>query len=438
MNYIKSLISCCIVTCLVPVSFNVFAIDFISHDERNELRLIESKYSYDDNYLRLNEQLSLHSSSVWDEANQIEAYNELSEYLKSKILFVDVDSSEFESIKKLINKRKDIKKELDSYKDLPEKYAKIKDDFKKLEYEKIILNNEKRKVMQKAISRIQKEIERDNISKSITGVTKCKVNENLNGCLSRNKSLIMEDIVDNNVFLTEGSDFIAFTYTDASINLDNVLSYTAYYEAKPLFNSSIYNELNKVFGFESARVNLKSNVNVDWFVDGKYVGKGTDISVTLPLGTHAILATFEGNTQSSIENVQSEKDYYYNLKRSQVNNNGPLVNNNSKTSSLLKLNALSDVFLSALTTDDKKKFYMITDKNSVPLLLESRKAIEYCSFSEKYELASLEDYKEIIESNIINIGIYNINANDQGTGYLDFGKDFIPKHGLGVSICSEV
>ncbi|MBT6274449.1 MAG: hypothetical protein HOI95_09975 [Chromatiales bacterium] len=73
--------------------------------------------------------------------------------------------------------------------------------------------------------------------------------------------------------------------------------------------------LNESLGLNSAQITLRSNVSADWHVDGTKIGAGKELSRSLPLARHSIIAAFGSKRQSTIENIQGNRVLQYSFKR---------------------------------------------------------------------------------------------------------------------------
>ena len=95
------------------------------------------------------------------------------------------------------------------------------------------------------------------------------------------------------------------------MNMRGDLNYKVAMKFKPSYNNKIDEMLNEKLGLKSAMVTLVSNVPADWFVNGVKIGTGKKLFHEIPLGKHGILASYQNQDQSSVENIEGNGVFNY-------------------------------------------------------------------------------------------------------------------------------
>lgn len=316
--------------CFLMVSADVYSsevsftsnIELMNREENQALTDINNKYNYDVRYRELNNEMSTHSARVGQYVNKTNDYDDLVDYLTRKVVEIEVtegNSAPIEDLVAVINERNRLEKELLTFQDLDSSYEMIKAKYSDLENEKKKTNSEKFELLDRIIERINGDIQRNNIKGTYLGYTSCRKNVSIQQCLSQMRDVIQGLIRGSNEFLGENSDFNHLEVIDASLDMKGHLMFEVSFSAVPTFSKDIYYQLNKMLGFESIQVILESDVDAEWFANGRFVGKGERIEVELSSGSHGILARYQGSTQSSVEDISRPVTLSYFLGKERSN-----------------------------------------------------------------------------------------------------------------------
>lgn len=375
-------------------------IELITEKEQKELAEINGKYNYDARYRALNNEMSSHSARVWQYVNKNNDYDEMVAYLTKKVVAIELtedESNNIEDLVKAINEKNRLEKELSDYQDLNVSYETIKAKYSDLENEKKKTNSEKLKLLDKIIERIKADINRQNIKGIYSGDINCSRNSTISHCLSQKREEIEHLIMDSHLFLGKNSTFRYYDVASASLNMKGRLTFEVRFGAVPVFSNKIYHELNEALGFKSIRVLLKSDVAAKWYVDGRYVGRGERVEVDLSSGSHGILATFEGRTQSSVEDISktTELNYFLNRGESEPEETVllPAVKEEGQRADK------SAFFTQAIQAKDKDTYVLIVDEQGEPIISEWAQSLSICSNDMQGRISKYEEYIDIIEDN---------------------------------------
>ncbi|MEZ9177573.1 hypothetical protein [Vibrio kanaloae] len=426
-------------------------IELMTSSERVQLDKVKAQHAYESRYELLNLRLSEHSSRVWEYVSKQTDYNDLQMYLQNKILSVDLSENEAEAIndlKKVINAKNQLEQELSSYSNLEEEYKTIKDQFTQLEDEKTVYNSEKRALLDSVVSRVKSEIKHSSIKGEFSGTTQCLKNQSITSCLSSRQPQIQSAIINDQLFLDNSSVFKVYDVINASLDLTGQLRYQVRYEASPMFSKDIYYQLNEKFGFETIEITLSSNVEAEWYVDGRMVGQGRSVKVDVTDGSHGILATYQGHSQSSVEEVSKPVTLRYNLNNADqiapdaIKNTVPVHNNNvetpegfSRVEDQVVNKGGRELVKKGLKQGDSAYILLFVDDKS-PLMSDWSSSVSLCEREQLGRLARLEEYISLVEGGEYDyLFKYNFNTLDYRTMTLTHDGSISKTSSQGITLC---
>ncbi|MDF4745733.1 hypothetical protein [Vibrio parahaemolyticus] len=404
-------------------------IELLTESEKAQLSLVEKKHAYHEKIKLLNSDLSLHTSRVWEYTNTSEDLRQIETYLQNKILTIELSGdaqSVLDELRETINKKNHLSQSLDEFDNLDTEYRKLKEKFTALENERKKYDADKRTLLTSVVNRIQSDIEKSTVSGTFQGTRDCLKSQSIPSCLSNSKPYIKEQIINDHMFLGSNSTFERYEVKNAVLDMYGKLSYEVTYSAQPLFNKEIYFQLNKLFGFESIPIKLNSNVEAEWYINGKLVGHGKSIDVDLPDGSHGILATYQGKTESSVESIVKPKTLQYNF--SQIEK--PLSEPTSKP------NAIDLTYKKkTITSDNGNKFTLIVNAQGTPVLNDWSDSLSLCK-DHQSSLALLNDFVKLVEDKELQFLFkYNLNTLDHQTIAFTHTASVVKDSAKGVTLC---
>ncbi|WP_413693926.1 hypothetical protein [Psychromonas sp. KJ10-2] len=313
----------CKLTIALMLSFatNLSALELITASEDSAIENINQQYDINSLLISSNNKLGRYNKNEFEyRALSLEIENNKNIYqnnidaLADKVVAKDNVAQYFKDLEALVLKIDALEKEYEEKgKALKAEHQTIIDDGKKLKDARIKRNSELAALKQRVVARLTEELANPKSVKdvSLSGTLSCTTYQSINQCLTENENFIVKDAKKSDNFLNERSVLLSYKIVDASMNLDGDLSYRAAMTFKPAYNNKIESILNEKFGLKSAVLTLKSNVDVDWYIDGNKVGSGKEITQEVALGRHGILASYNSVGQSSIEVVEGNDELFY-------------------------------------------------------------------------------------------------------------------------------
>ncbi|MGU3812803.1 hypothetical protein [Vibrio diabolicus] len=432
MKINKAIMTTSLLTVLVFPT-HATSIELMTESEKARLNLLEKQYSYQEKLERLNSDLSLHTSKVWEYTNISEDLRQIELYLQNKVLTLDLsegDQNALDDLRESINKKNKLSQSLNKLSNLDAEFRKLKEKFTALGNERKKYDSDKRTLLTSIVNRLQSDIDRSKVSGTFQGTRNCLKNQSINSCLSSSKPYIKEQIINDHMFLGTNSTFGHYEVKNATLDMHGKLSYEIAYNAQPLFNKEIYFQLNKLLGFESIPITLNSNVEAQWYINGMLVGSGKSIDIDLPDGSHGILATYQGQTESSVENIFKPKTLQYNFSEFKKTISTPTLQEHDT------LKEPAFYFKNkAITSDDGNKFTLIVNAQGTPILSDWSDALSLCKKNQS-SLASLNDFVQLVEDKEHQFLFkYNLNTLDHQTVAFTHTASVIKESAKGLTLC---
>jgi hypothetical protein len=150
------------------------------------------------------------------------------------------------------------------------------------------------------------------------------------------------------------------------MNMRGDLHYKVAMNFKPSYNDKIDSMLNEELGLKSAMVTLISNVPADWYINGTKVGTGKKLFHEIPLGKHGILASYQNQDKSSVENVEGNGVFNYkfaNVAASNTASNQAKAETAEVPKGILKPSAKPQ----PVVQKTKAKYTLFSDQTSIKL-----------------------------------------------------------------------
>ena len=419
------------------------SIKLINELELSELETINDQFGQEQELIALNNDSSSLAAEFWTYKNTQAELDNLKSYLEELVLSIkDTDSQPMSELIEAISRKNDLEKSLDSFSTLEEKQNKLEASYTSLMNNKKTLNVEKLKLFNKIINRLESEINNSFIDGSYIGVIRCRKNILMHDCLNQNESLIKSMITDKSIYLNENSFFDTYKIIDANLNFSGDLSIAVQFSSQASLSNEVYEAVNEKLGLKSVEIILKSNFPADWYIDGNKVGTGKKLSFELPSGYHGIMATYNGLSQSSVENIRKPTTLTYNLKK-KINKIS--VDGESLVSDFLpapsKMRVIESFSHTKLIDKEGSSYFLVIDSNGFPVLASHKDAPTLC------EDKRLATYKEYVDLIINSEGPYQKNAyllkynlntyNSSIVGISGSGIKRKPSSSLGISICKE-
>ena len=306
---------------LCVLAVNAHAVQLLTDNEEQSLQSLERQFSVDDMLISANNNLSLHNERKHAYADmQTEAevkkakYQELVAQLPKVILAKGDVAGTYKEIESLVVSVENLEQTVEQEK----RAIKIEADAIQAEYSKIeqtrATKNERLLALKASITkRIVNELSgsRSAQTKTHDGSVSCSKFKSMDSCLKEAKSAIVAREVKNDPFLSDRSVLLSYDVVNASMDLSGRLQFRVEMAFKPSYNSEIDALLNEKLGLNSAYIKLVSNVAAEWFVDGAKVGEGKEVTKSVPLGRHSIMAVHGTQTESTVELIQGSGEYRY-------------------------------------------------------------------------------------------------------------------------------
>jgi hypothetical protein len=297
------------------------ALEVITALEKQTLATIEQQYNIDTLLITVNDRFSQLNKKAYDIEglkkaiiSEQQSYDELIVELPKIIRAKTALANAYEQIEASIYSIDKLSKE-------------VEDDGQRLEAEKLEILaeyetvNKKRADKSQQLFKLKTEITNRllaDLSKpgstfplNINGSTECSKYQSIADCLKESKSSILSNTRNESAFLNEKSVLLSYEVIDANMNMKGDLHYKVAMEFKPSYNNKIDSRLNEALGLKSAMVTLTSNVAADWYINGIKIGTGKKLSHEIPLGKHGILASYQNQDKSSVEEIQASGTFNY-------------------------------------------------------------------------------------------------------------------------------
>jgi len=353
------------------------ALEVITSSEKQTLNKIEDQYDIDTLLITVNDKFSQLNKKAYDIENikktivaEQNRYNELITELPKVIRAKTALADTYKKIEDSVNL-------------VDELTLKAEQDSKLLETEKVeilseyeVINN-KRTTKSQQLFKLKTDITNRLIadfSKStstlpvnINGSTECSKYQTIADCLKESKSSILSNTRNESPFLNDKSVLLSYEVLDANMNMKGDLHYKVAMKFKPSYNNKIDTILNEKLGLVSAMVTLISNVPADWYVNGTKVGTGKKLFHEIPLGKHGILASYQNQDKSSVENIEGNGVFNYKFNEvasTQKVSNKPKMDTAEVKNVILK-QAPKQVQPSVQQT--KAKYTLFSDQTSIKL-----------------------------------------------------------------------
>lgn len=304
---------------LLLLSLKVCAIEVLTEDEKSKLKLINNNQTYDQSITEFLEKLSeqnklLHIYELELE-EQVSVKKQYQNIYRNSENFNDIDKASSLLIDLLedknrlsvsINKKESILS--DGYKDIEKIQSDLKDIEEKRKYSIL-------KLKKSIVSRINNDIKSTKVvDVSLQASIKCTIANSLRQCLNENKESIIQGIINSNIFIDKSSIPLSYKITNASLSLDGIVNYSVLAKFKPVYTKDVLVLINDELGLSTTKLELKSNVNAKWYLDGIEVGNGKKVIIDISYGRHSIIASYKGKVQSIQENILKEDVLYFPFK----------------------------------------------------------------------------------------------------------------------------
>ncbi|MGX9462906.1 hypothetical protein ACWXWU_16960 [Shewanella sp. A14] len=297
------------------------ALEVITTSEKQTLKQIENQYDIDTLLITVNDKFSQLNKKAYDVEGlkksiitEKQHYDELIADLPNVIRAKTALTETYRKIEASIYS-------------VDELTQKVEQDSKRLEAEKIEILAEYETINKKRTDKSQQlfKLKTDitdrlitDLSKSsstlpvnINGSTECSKYQSIADCLKESKSSILSSTRNESPFLNDKSVLLSYEVIDANMNMKGDLRYKVAMQFKPSYNNKIDSMLNEELGLKSAMVTLISNVPADWYVNGTKIGTGKKLFHEMPLGKHGILASYQNQDKSSVENIEGNGVFNY-------------------------------------------------------------------------------------------------------------------------------
>ncbi|WP_137226319.1 hypothetical protein [Shewanella sp. MEBiC00475] len=297
------------------------ALEVITTSEKQTLNQIENQYDIDTLLITVNDKFSQLNKKAYDAeglkktiASEQQRYDELISELPKIIRAKTALAETYKQIEASIYT-------------VDELTLKAEQDSKRLEAEKVEIIaeyeaiNKKRSDKSQQLFKLKTDITNrliSDLSKSsstlpvnINGSTECSKYQSIADCLKESKSSILSSTRNESPFLNDKSVLLSYEVIDANMNMKGDLHYKVAMKFKPSYNNKIDSILNEELGLKSAMVTLVSNVAADWYINGTKIGTGKKLFHEMPLGKHGILASYQNQDKSSVENIEGNGVFNY-------------------------------------------------------------------------------------------------------------------------------
>ncbi|HIF9129883.1 TPA: hypothetical protein ACX6PG_002218 [Photobacterium damselae] len=304
---------------LLLLSLKVCAIEVLTADEKSKLKLINNNQIYDQKTIEFFEKLSeqnklLHVYELELE-EQVSVKKQYQNIYRNSENFNDIDKASSLLIDLLEDKNKlsiSINKKestlSDGYKDIKKIQSDLKNIKEKRKYSIL-------KLKKAIISRINNDIKSTKvIDVPLQASIKCTIANSLRQCLNENKESIIQGIINSNVFIDKSSIPLSYKITNASLSLEGIVNYSVLAKFKPVYTKEILVLINDELGLSTTKLELKSNVNAKWYLDGIEVDNGKKVIVDISYGRHSIVASYKGKVQSIQKNILKDDVLYFPFK----------------------------------------------------------------------------------------------------------------------------
>lgn len=297
------------------------ALEVITKSEKQTLNQIETEYDIDSLLISVNDKFSQLNKKAYDVeglkkaiASEQQRYDELIEGLPDAIRTKITLPNTYKQIEESVTLVDELtqKAEQDSLRLEAEK-EEILSEYETINKQRATKSQQLFKLKTDITNRLIADLSKSSstLPININGSTECSKYQTIADCLKESKSSILSSTRNESPFLNDKSVLLSYEVIDANMNMKGGLQYKVAMKFKPSYNNKIDEMLNEELGLKSAMVTLVSNVPADWFVNGVKVGTGKKLFHEIPLGKHGILASYQDQDQSSVENIEGNGVFNY-------------------------------------------------------------------------------------------------------------------------------
>lgn len=309
----------------ICTSFSSHATSLLTESETEQVKQIKAQYS---NTAELKEMTKI-SSSIFTLSSRIEElesaiirdkqlYQDYQQKLSEEMLSGTDEKTNFyfEAMKKTST---DIKK---NHKQITQSTSLIKKHNDKiallnssLRESKKIYNDKLTGIKDSVVARLKKEFANP-IPMSVSGKLQCSPYQSIRACFESQQttSKLINDAVDTRfgqISITSTTN--KFKVDSALMDYDGNVDYEASFNLFVQYNENIDAQVIKEVGVESFNITLISNKPASFYLDGLPVGKGSEVSVKVSKGKYAVLAKFDGQQESTIQDITTPVNLTYNF-----------------------------------------------------------------------------------------------------------------------------
>ncbi|PSW06219.1 hypothetical protein [Photobacterium lipolyticum] len=178
-----------------------------------------------------------------------------------------------------------------------------------------IYNEKLTSLKENAVSRIKKEFASP-IPIKLNGKLKCSPYQSIRECFENkqtNSKLVNDAIASRFGQINIKSNVNKFNVDSAQMDYDGNVTYNVSFNLFVQYNEDINVQIIKEIGVESFDVKLVSNQAASFYVNGLPVGEGVNVMVKIPKGQHSILAKYNGQQESTVQNITDAVSLTYNF-----------------------------------------------------------------------------------------------------------------------------
>ncbi|MFC1503122.1 hypothetical protein ACFL53_02060 [Pseudomonadota bacterium] len=178
-----------------------------------------------------------------------------------------------------------------------------------------IYNEKLTSLKQNAVSRIKKEFSSP-IPIKLNGKLKCSPYQSIRECFENkqtNSKLVNDAIESRFGQINIKSNVNKFNVDSALMDYDGNVTYNVSFNLFVQYNEDLNAQIIKEIGVESFDVKLVSNQAASFYVNGLPVGEGVNVMVKIAKGQHSILAKYNGQQESTVQDITDAVSLTYNF-----------------------------------------------------------------------------------------------------------------------------
>lgn len=249
------------------------------------------------------------------------------------------------------------------------------------------------------------------VERNYSGKFQCNTSMSLAHCIddSGRKKLMLDEVRVNIDSPWDVGEFLQSKLIDANMNINGVVDYRMRVQYRQIIGQKLLKYVNEQLGLTQVILTVHSNDSVEYFVDGRKMGEGNELSIPIDIGMHSIYVRSSKGAASVMRAIGEDMKLYLPIRL-------PQKNISSESSSVRPPTMLSPSVSSSLNNRalmshyvklNNKRFFVpvsiaqnddtYLDQENSFLRLSFNSATSFC-FSNGGRIATQMEYMEALNS----------------------------------------